>query len=46
MIKKWLICSWLHWKYRCYPDVGGKGIKGEWHCSKCRSCGKWLGYDL
>lgn len=37
-MKKWLICWWLHNKYRCYPDVGGKGTKGKWHCSKCTSC--------
>lgn len=41
-MKKWLICSWLHWKDRCYPDVGGKGLKGGWHCSKCHPCGEGL----
>ncbi|KKL63034.1 hypothetical protein LCGC14_2179170 [marine sediment metagenome] len=38
-VKKWLICFWLHNKWRCYPDVGGKGLKGVWHCTKCTPCG-------
>jgi len=36
--KKWLICSWLHKKKRCYPEVWDRGLKGPWHCTKCTPC--------
>ena len=42
LLRKWLICSWLHNRWRCYPDVGGKGLKGGWHCSECHPCSEGL----
>ena len=39
-IKKHLYCRFFHKKYRCYPDVNGKKLKGSWHCRKCHPCGK------
>lgn len=38
---KWLWCSWAH-DDRCYPDVGGLGPKGPWHCARCHPCGEGL----
>ena len=35
---KWLVCSWKHWDYRCYPQ----DPNGYWHCYKCHPCGEWL----
>lgn len=34
LIKKWLICFWLHYKYRCYPQN-----PKDWHCMRCWPCG-------
>ena len=39
-IKKWLWCSWVHNKHRCYPDVSGLGLRGAWHCTECHPCGE------
>ena len=41
LLHKWLICSWLHWKHRCYPEVW-KERSYKWHCTKCHPCGFWL----
>ena len=38
-IKKYCYCFLFHKKHLCYPDVSGKGAKGEWHCRKCHPCG-------
>ena len=38
MFKKWLICSWKHRGYRCYPEVWGRGLDGPWHCTLCHPC--------
>jgi hypothetical protein len=44
---KWLFCSWIHYKYRCYPTVWGPEQAKEWgipykpnywHCHKCHPC--------
>jgi hypothetical protein len=36
-IEKWLWCSWMHKKYRCYPvDFT------YWHCALCHPCGEAL----
>lgn len=49
---KWLWCSWLHRKHRCYPTVWGAeqakemGIPyrpNEWHCHWCHTCGEGIG---
>ncbi len=37
-IKKHIWCRFFHKKDRCYPDVSGKGLDGEWHCHKCVPC--------
>lgn len=37
-IKKHIWCRFFHKKDRCYPDVGGKGLDGAWHCGKCVPC--------
>ncbi len=42
ILYKWLICSWLHNDWRCYPEVWGRGLKGPWHCSNCHPCGEDL----
>lgn len=40
-MKKWLICSWLHYRHRCYPEVClEKAI--HWHCMKCHPCSDGL----
>ena len=41
-LRKWLICSWFHNKWRCYPEVWDRGLDGPWHCSKCHSCSEGL----
>lgn len=38
LIKKWAWCRWAHDKHRCFPEVGGRGIDGPWHCAKCHPC--------
>jgi hypothetical protein len=40
MFRKWLVCSWKHREYKCYPEVWGRGLKGPWHCNKCHPCGE------
>jgi hypothetical protein len=40
-IKKWLICSWLHKKWRCYPRVWELDTY-IWHCSYCEPCSNEL----
>lgn len=47
---KWLVCSWLHRRHRCYPIVWNKSAAKEydlpwptigdcyWHCHKCHPC--------
>lgn len=40
-IKKWLICSWLHYNHRCYPIVWIKN-SNVWHCTKCYPCSDGL----
>ncbi len=41
---KWLYCSWMHRRDKCYPQVP-KGEPGaSWHCAKCHPCGE--GFDL
>jgi len=51
VLAKWVVCSWLHRRYRCYPTVWGPeaakkyGFKYEpnfWHCTKCHPCGEGL----
>ena len=45
---KWLICSWLHWRRHCYPEVNKSHpkiriirlFKRYWHCDKCHPCGE------
>lgn len=37
---KWLWCSWIHRRKRCYPEVDKLDIKGPWHCRKCHKCGE------
>ena len=33
---QWLVCSWLHRRYRCYPQVGPPpDDPNVWHCKKC-----------
>jgi hypothetical protein len=39
-IGQYLFCSWAHYRDRCYPQVGGRGINGSWHCAKCHPCGE------
>jgi len=39
---KWLWCSWLHKRRRCYPEVWDRGLDGPWHCSKCHPCGEGI----
>lgn len=48
-IKKWLWCSWMHRKHRCYPTVwdeeGAKSMDipykpNMWHCTKCTPCSR------
>jgi len=34
-----LYCRFFHKRWRCYSEVGGDGLKGSWHCSKCNPCG-------
>lgn len=36
-MKKWLICSWLHFRRRCYPRD-----RRYWHCAKCHPCNEDL----
>lgn len=36
-IKKWLYCSWAHYRDRCYPKVWIANSK-KWHCTKCHPC--------
>lgn len=42
--RKWLICSWLHYKDRCYPEVW-KEESNFWHCDKCHPCNEVF-YDM
>ena len=39
---KWLWCSWVHRRRRCYPEVWDRGLDGPWHCPKCHPCGEGL----
>ena len=39
---KWLWCSWIHYKHRCYPEVWDRGLDGPWHCHKCHECGEGI----
>jgi hypothetical protein len=41
MIRKWLMCSWLHWQHRCYPEVW-KEHSRVWHCARCHPCSEEL----
>jgi len=41
LIKKWLWCSWIHKKDRCYPEVWEEESK-YWHCMKCHPCTEGL----
>lgn len=43
---KWLWCSWMHRKYKCYPEIWGRGLNGPWHCAKCHKCGEGLSIFL
>lgn len=36
---KWLLCSWLHRKNRCHPEVHLINPV-YWHCNKCHGCGE------
>lgn len=40
-IWKWLFCSWIHKKHRCYPEVDVVDSK-FWHCTKCHPCSEEL----
>jgi hypothetical protein len=42
LMKKWLICYWLHDGYKCYPEFWDRGLKGPWHCAKCHPCNDWF----
>ena len=42
-MKKRLFCQFFHNPYRCYPDVGGLGLDGHWHCAKCHPCWEEIG---
>lgn len=54
-IYKWLWCSWIHYKKRCYPTVWGPeqakkiGIPYQpnyWHCIKCHPCNEcWTNFE-
>lgn len=41
-IKKYCYCKFIHDKYKCFPEVWGRGLKGPWHCAKCHPCGESL----
>ena len=41
-IKKYCYCNFFHDKYKCFPEVWDRGLKGPWHCSKCHPCGEEL----
>ena len=44
-IKKWIWCKWFHPRWeRCYPDVGGLGLKGVWHCTRCSPCWPFIDF--
>lgn len=38
IVAKWLVCSWLHYKYRCYPECDRPNTWFNWHCQVCHSC--------
>ena len=38
---KWLWCSWVHKKHRCYPVVWD-AYDNSWHCMECHECGEAL----
>lgn len=35
---KWMWCSWVHRRHRCYPEVWDRGLDGPWHCAECHPC--------
>jgi len=35
---KWLVCFWLHYRYRCYEQR--RGWFEHWHCKRCHDCGE------
>lgn len=43
---KWTVCRWLHKRHQCFPDVGGLGLEGCWHCGKCHPCGEGFSLQL
>lgn len=40
-MQKWLWCSWVHRKHRCYPEVW-EPKSNFWHCTKCHPCSEGL----
>jgi hypothetical protein len=45
-LKKFFFCAFFHRRDRCYPDVGGRGLAGRWHCDRCRPCSEGLDVAL
>jgi hypothetical protein len=41
-MKKYFYCRFFHRDFLCYPEVGGRGLKGPWHCSQCHPCSEGL----
>jgi len=43
---KWLVCSWLHYKHRCYEwhrlNTKYRGWFEHWHCVECHPCDEAL----